>query len=107
MALTPEELGALRLAAQVMAHRAQLAGRPQVGLYFDSLESAVMAEQASRNQVGSPELSATPAMVAMIGADDRRLIGEYLDLLVANKGLSNGVRRFCAGLRARDAIAPQ
>ena len=105
--LTVEDLAALRLAAQVMGHRAHLAGRPQVGLYFDGLESAVMAEQAARAQVGSIKVSTTAAMVAVPGADDRRLIGEYLELLVLNDGLSENVRRLCAGLRARDAIGAE
>ncbi len=105
--LTVEELSSLRLAAQVMGHRAHLAGRPQVGLYFDGLESAVMAEQAARAQVGSFKVSTTVAMVAVPAADDRRLIGEYLELLVANEGLSDNIRRLCAGLRARDAIGAE
>ena len=46
-------------------------------------------------------------MAAVPGADDRRLIGEYLELLVANEGLSANVRRLCAALRARDAIGAE
>ncbi len=105
--LTADDLAALRLAAQVMGHRAHLAGRPHVGLYFDGLESAVMAEQAARAQIGDVNVSTTAAMVAVPGADDRRLIGEYLELLVDNVGLSDNVRRLCAGLRARDAIGAE
>jgi hypothetical protein len=103
--LTQDDLVALRLAAQVMAHRAQLAGRPRVGLYFDSLESAVMAEQAARGQEGDRLVSASPLVVP--GPEDRRVIGEYLGLLVANPGLSDSVRRVCRALVARDAISPQ
>jgi hypothetical protein len=103
--LTSDDLVALRLAAQVMSHRAQLAGRPRVGLYFDSLESAVMAEQAARGQEGNRVVSAAELVVP--GADDRRLLAEYLGLLVGNEGLSDAVRRVCRSLAARDAISPQ
>ena len=106
MTLAIDELAALRLAAQVMGHRAHLAGRPQVGLYFDGLESAVMAEQAARAQVGKVKVSTSAAMVAVPAADDRRLIGEYLELLVENEGLSANVRRLCAGLARATRLEP-
>jgi hypothetical protein len=103
--LTSDDLVALRLAAQVMAHRAHMAGRPRVGLYFDSLESAVMAEQAARGQEGDRVISAAELVVP--GPNDRRVLGEYLALLVGNEGLSDAVRRLCHSLAARDAIAAQ
>lgn len=106
--LTVDDLAALRLAAQVMAHRAQLAGRPQVGLYFESLESGVMAEQAARSQIPRPSNEAmagsTPgagiALFAPIsGTPDVQLANEYLELLSSNVGLSPAVRAYCLQLQ--------
>jgi hypothetical protein len=103
-------LASLRLAAQVMAHRAQLAGRPGVALYFDSLEASVLAEQAARAQTtraselttGRREENALPELlVSGARSADRRLIAEYLALLTANEQLPDEVRRLCRHLQAR------
>src|SRR5688572_3801364 len=51
--LSATDLTDLRLAAQIMAHRAALADRPRVAMYFESLEAAVMAEQAARGQASA------------------------------------------------------
>jgi hypothetical protein len=106
--LTIVDLEALRLAAQVMAHRAHLMGSAQVGLYFESLESAVHAELAARGQQerstgpsigssGPPVVSAllTPAR----GSAEALLALDHLDLLASNQGLSPDVRAYCSGLR--------
>jgi hypothetical protein len=101
--LAADDLAALRLAAQVMAHRAQLAGRPAVALYFDSLEASVLAEQAARAQAGDarPRGGASVAITfdATAGIDDRLLIGQYLALLADNGQLPDGVRDLCRSLR--------
>lgn len=102
--LTAADLAALRLSAQVMAHRADLADRHAVRLFFDSLESAVLAELAGRSQ--APDASdvaagrTAPALLfsATLGDGDSRLIGEYLELLAANDRLPAAVRLFCRRL---------
>lgn len=98
--LSGDDLAALRLSAQVMAHRAELAGRPRVTLYFESLEAAVMAEQAGRGQAGASSDAAAPAplLLTSIGADDSALLADCFSLLVGNERLSEAVRAYCAGL---------
>ena len=115
--LTPAELAALRLAAQVMSHRALLAGTPAAALYFDSLATAVDGEQAARAQTpqrGGPEAASdirrdadgvAPAVTPLLiesgrGDEDRRVIGEYLALLATNERLPAAVRDVCHALEA-------
>lgn len=100
--MSGDDLAALRLAAQVMAHRALLGGQPRVVHYFESLDSAVVAEQAARGQPDQAPLSDTTLLAAGTTDDDLALIGEYLDLLIGNERLSVPVREGCRRLRARD-----
>lgn len=101
--LTLGELAALRLSAQVMAHRADLGSSQTARLFFESLESAVMAEQAGRSH---PEGAAAAAAGATAGnllrlpasQSDRDVITESLELLAANEGLAPAVRLFCRRL---------
>jgi len=106
--LSGDDLAALRLAAQVMAHRAQLAAAPQVALYFESLESGVMAEQAARAQSQRPAHDANAAArprtgIALLspisGMPDVQLANDYLELLSSNDGLSPAVRAYCLQLQ--------
>ena len=103
-ALADGDLVALRLGAQVLAHKAELAERVQVAAYFEALEQAVLVELASRTP-GLRAVSAPPAvgLAPAADAEDRRLTAEYLGLLVANERLSPQLHDLCRALRARDA----
>jgi len=103
-ALADADLVALRLAAQVLAHKAELADRARVAAYFESLERSVLAELASRTR-RVRTLTERPLVTLDSAADaeDRRLAAEYLGLLVANERLSPQVREICRALRARDS----
>lgn len=93
--LTADDLADLRLAAQIMAHRAQLSGRLSVVLYFDALEAAILAAEAARGQIGSagPSGSLDPAPSSLsAGHEDDLLIRESLDLLANNERLPVSVR---------------
>lgn len=102
--LTAAELAALRLSAQVMAHKADLANRHAVRLFFESLEGAVLAELAGRSQAPTapdvPAAQAAPAVLfsTALGDGDSRLIAEYLELLANNGRLPAAVRLFCRQL---------
>ena len=101
--LTPADLASLRLAAQVMSHRALLAGTPAAALYFDSLATAVDGEQAARSQLGAGGGGSPVAPLLLDGArgtDDRRVIREYLAVLAANNRLPTSVREVCRALEA-------
>lgn len=108
--LTDDDLEALRLGAQVLAHRAGPVRHPAVAVYFSELEAAVKAEIALRaTSPGEPERQAVAdrAPIRLVAtpptdAEDRRLVAEYLGLLVANERLSPAVRDACRALRARD-----
>lgn len=99
--LADADLLGFRLAAQIMAHKAELEGRARVADYFGHLESAVQSELASR-------LTGIRAIVEQpdLGLDeppaeeDSRLIAEYLGLLIANEQLSVPLRDTCRRLRA-------
>ena len=101
--LTPTDLTSLRLAAQVMSHRALIGGTPAVALYFDSLVTAVDAEQAARSQLGAGDHSQLAPLLldGARGTEDRRVIGEYLAVLSANERLPASVREICRALQAR------
>ena len=96
--LEPADLRALRLGAQVMSHKAALEQRPRVGVVFAALSAGVEAELARRDQAcpegtGSVILPFAEREDRLVEAgEDRRLLGEYLDLLCANAGLSAAVR---------------
>jgi hypothetical protein len=102
-ALADADLVALRLGAQVLAHKAELAERSLVAAYFELLERSVLAELASRTR-GIRAMTERPAITlpALADAEDRRLTAEYLGLLVANERLSPQLRDLCRALRAGD-----
>ena len=94
---------ALRLAAQVMRHKAELDSHPQVADYFARLGHVATGELALRGEA----LRVIPAPTSLglapsADAEDRRLLGEYLTLLVANDRLPVALRDFSRQLRARD-----
>jgi hypothetical protein len=97
-ALGDGDLFGLRLAGQVLGHKAALAGRPRVARWFADLESVVAAELARRGVgvvlVVEPELRLAPDA----DADDRQLLGDYLRLLAANEGLNEAQRTYCREL---------
>lgn len=100
--MSGDDLAALRLAAQVMAHRALLGGQPRVLHYFENLDSAIVAEQAARAQPDQAPLSDTALLAAGTTDDDLELIGKDLDLLIGNERLSVALREGCRRLREQD-----
>jgi len=100
-ALADGDLLGLRLAAQVMTHKAELTARSRVAGYFGRLEAAVGAELASR--LTGIRAIATTSNLGLDDAaeeEDRRLVDEYLGLLGANEQLSPELREVCRRLRA-------
>jgi hypothetical protein len=101
--LPTADLHALRLAAQVMRHKAELDNRPLVADYFTRLNSASTDELGRRGEA----FRLIPP-VALIGldagadAEDRRLLAEYLGLLIGNDKLSVALRDVSRKLRSRD-----
>ena len=98
--LAEADLLALRLAAQVLGHKAGLLGRPTVVDWFAALEHAVDFEMARRG-VGfvlgpAPELR----LPAHADGADRRLLADHLGLLADNDRLAPQVRALCAELQA-------
>jgi hypothetical protein len=114
------DLQALRLGAQVMRHKAELAVRPRVEGYFSRLLLTLDAELARRRSVSdaSPVVSlsslplaapdagttttsteGTPSANRISLVEDRRVAAEYLDLLGANDRLSPAVRLAVRTLR--------
>ena len=99
--LSVDDLAALRLSAQVMAHRAALAGMPRVAMFFERLEAEADAELAARGQRGPRSSSgSTPWRVAGLTGADRNAIAEYATLLADNMGLSAAVRDYARRLIA-------
>ena len=97
--LTAEDLAALRLSAQVMAHRAALAGLPRVAMFFERLEAEADAEAAARGQRGARSSSdLNPWRVAGMTAADRAAIVDHAELLAANPGLPPAVREYARQL---------
>jgi len=97
------DLHALRLAAQVMRHRAELDSRPMVADYFARLGYVATDELARRGE--ALRVIPTPTTLCLApGADaeDRRVLGEYLTLLVANERLPQALRDMSRQLRTRD-----
>jgi hypothetical protein len=99
-ALSDADLFGLRLAGQVLGHKAALAGRPLVARWFADFEAVVAGELAQRG-VGIV-LTDQPGLELPSDADaaDRRLLGEYLELLAGNEGLSDAQRMLCRSLIA-------
>ena len=110
--LDPLDLQSLRLGAQVMEHKAELASRPRVEFFFKGLQLTVDEELARRKRVADDKplvsiraLPLTPpadpaATQPASRSDDRRLAAAYLELLEANDRLSPSVRQACRTLRA-------
>ena len=100
--LPTADLHALRLAAQVMRHKAELDERPRVADYFARLGLASTGELASRGEAfrvvpAETRLGLDPSA----DADDHRLLAESLSLLVANDRLSRPLRDLSRDLRSR------
>ena len=101
--LETADLHALRLAAQVMRHKAELDSRPMVADYFARLGYVATGELARRGEALSVIPSSTPLGLAPgADAEDRRVLGEYLTLLVANERLPQALRDVSRQLRTRD-----
>jgi len=101
--LATADLHALRLAAQVMRHKAELDSRPLVADYFARLGYVATGELAKRGEALRVIPTPTPLGLAPgADAEDRRVLGEYLTLLVANERLSQALRDVSRQLRTRD-----
>lgn len=101
--LETADLHALRLAAQVMQHKAELDNRPQVADYFGRLGNVATSVLAGRGE--ALRVIPTPTTLGLApaaDAEDRRVLGEYLTLLVANERLPQALRDVSRQLRARD-----
>jgi hypothetical protein len=97
--LALSEIDALRLAAQVLAHKAALAGLPRVEMFFATVEAEAAAEGAARGQRGlRGEGGADPWRTAPMTPADHAMIAAYLELLYGNDGLSPAVRSVARGL---------
>lgn len=100
--LATADLHALRLAAQVMRHKAELDERPLVTDYFVRLDHASTGELATRGEAlrvipPTDRLGLDPAA----GPEDRRLLAEYLGMLIGNERLSPALRELSRQLRSR------
>ena len=104
------DLASLRLGAQVMSHKAELASRPRVEVFFKSLQGTVDEELVRRRATPDDKPLVSVVDLAAIGAaqsdvaatgEDRRLAAELLDLLGANERLSEPVRHAVRSLRER------
>jgi hypothetical protein len=101
-ALPTADLHALRLAAQVMRHKAELDDRPHVADYFTRLGNASAGELAGRGEAfrvipPATRLGLDPAA----DAEDHRLLAEFLGLLIGNERLSTALRDVTRALRSR------
>jgi hypothetical protein len=104
--LSTEDLAALRLSSQVLAHKAALAGLPRVEMFFETIGAEVEAERAARGQRGRrAAATADPWQTAPLAAADRAAIATYLELLAANDRLSPAVRRLARGLLSTEALS--
>lgn len=104
--LSAADLEALRLAAQVLAHKAALAGLPRVEMFFTSVEAEVAAETAARGQRGQRgRQSADPWRTAPLSPTDRAAIRAYLELLRDNERLSPAVRNYVRRLVAAGRVS--
>lgn len=108
--LPDADLQALRLGAEVLAHRAGLESRQRVAGYFSRLEAVlrdVLADRVAAAARGGD--SGQGVIIPQLWLDglpdeaDHRLVAEYLGLLVANERLSAASRDLCRALRARDS----
>jgi len=91
--LSTDDLAALRLSAQVMAHRAALAGLPRVEMFFERLEAEADAEAAARAQLGRrAHVDINPWQVGGLSGSDQVTIADYLELLAGNAALPATLR---------------
>lgn len=105
-ALAVNDLDALRLASQVLAHKAALAGLPRVEMFFTSVEAEATAEAAARGQRGTRGTgSADPWRTAPLTPTDRAAIRAYLELLRDNERLSPALREYVRGLGAAGRVS--
>jgi hypothetical protein len=104
--LATADVHALRLAAQVMRHKADLDERPNVADYFDLLGNVCTAELARRGEALRVIAAMAPlALDVNADAEDRRVLAEYLGLLIGNERLSASLRDVSRQLRSRDCRA--
>jgi hypothetical protein len=104
--LGPADLEALRLASQVLAHKAALAGLARVEMFFMSIEADAVAEAAARGQRGERQaMPADPWRTAPLTPVDRAAIRAYLELLRDNERLSPGVREHVRRLVAAGRVS--
>ena len=101
--LNDAQLEELRLGAQVLSHRAGSERNPPVARYFAALEDALKAEIARRAAVSGSDAPVGVDLPRPPDAEDRRLVAEYLGLLIGNERLSVEVRTLSRALRARDS----
>ncbi len=100
--LTDADLVGLRLAAQVLGHKAELAGRARVAAFFGDLELAAQSELASRaTGIRVVTRDGRPTLDDAADQGDEQLVEEYLALLAGNERLSPELRALCAALRQR------
>jgi hypothetical protein len=105
-ALADADLAALRLAGQVLAHKAALAGLPRVEMFFATIESEAFAEAAARGQRGPRGGEAVdPWSMAPLTPVDRAAIRAYLELLTSNEGLAEAVRQVARDLRRAERLS--
>ena len=91
--LSADDLAALRLSAQVMAHRAALARLPRVEMFFEQLQAEADAEAAARAQLGGRAHAGTnPWQVGGFNSSDQATIADYLELLADNAALPTTLR---------------
>lgn len=99
--LTAADLEALRLASQVLAHKAALAQMPRVEMFFVTIEAEAAAEAAARSQRGRRVgETADPWRTAPLTPVDRAAIAAYLELLAGNERLSPALREYARRLIA-------
>ncbi|MEP7361459.1 MAG: hypothetical protein ABI744_07760 [Chloroflexota bacterium] len=104
--LSAADLEALRLASQVLAHKAALAELPRVEMFFTTIEAEVAAEGAARSQRGQRgDEVANPWRTAPLTPVDRAAIAAYLELLAGNERLSPAVRDYVRGLIAARGLS--
>ena len=108
--LSDDDLQALRLGAELLAHRAAMEAHQRVASYFKRLESELRStlEERADAAIRGGRRSLTVAVPqlwldAVPDQADYLLVAEYLGLLVANDRLSAASRELCRALRARDS----
>jgi hypothetical protein len=104
--LSGPDLEALRLASQVLAHKAALAGLARVEMFFMSIEAEAVAEVAARGQRGQRrDVRADPWRTTPLSPVDRAAIRAYLELLRDNERLSSALREYVRRLVAAGRVS--